>query len=215
VASSSKQGILRLVLVGAVLVGAILIVHGHTDVIGTFIDRHTGWGLLLYLLLNVLDAVLLPGATLPLIPVATTVWGPIPAALATTAGWTGGSLIAFLIARRWGAPLVRRLTSMQRIRDMRRFIPDDLFWSVLLVRLILPMDVISYVLGLFTDMSWAKYALATALGLTPAAFLLAYLGSLPNGYWIVASGASVAIVVATVVAARSGQRRERATSARS
>jgi hypothetical protein len=34
---------------------------------------------------------------------------------------------------------------------MRRYIPKDPFWSIVLVRVVLPMDVISYVLGLFTD----------------------------------------------------------------
>ena len=156
----------------------------------------------LYILLNILDAVLAPGATLPLIPVAAHVWGPILAALATTAGWTAGSLIAFLIARRWGAPLVRKLTSLQRVQRMRRYIPEDLFWSIVLVRLVLPMDVISYVLGLFTDIGWSKYAAATAIGLTPSAFVLAYVGKLPNAYEIIAFGVGGMLLVASLLVAR-------------
>ena len=35
------------------------------------------------------------------------------------------------------------------------------------MRLVLPMDVISYVLGLFTNMSWSSDVAATALGVTP------------------------------------------------
>ncbi len=34
---------------------------------------------------------------------------------------------------------------------MERYIPEDLFWSIVLPRLVLPMDVMSYVLGLLTD----------------------------------------------------------------
>jgi uncharacterized membrane protein YdjX (TVP38/TMEM64 family) len=85
-----------------------------------------------------------------------------------------------MIARRWGYPIVRRLTSMKRVRDLRRFIPQNLFWSIVLVRLVLPMDVISYALGLFADIGWWQYLLATALGLTPSAFVLTYLGELPQ-----------------------------------
>src|SRR3954463_13683497 len=102
----------------AILVAAVLVVRQFADPIRTFIDRHAFWGLFLYITLNILDAVLAPGATLPLIPVAARVWGPVLAALATTAGWTAGSLVAFLIARRWGYPLVRKLTSMQRVQRM-------------------------------------------------------------------------------------------------
>src|SRR5436309_2932141 len=84
--------------------------------------------------------------------------------------------------------VVRKLTSWQRVQRMKRYIPEDLFWSIVLVRLVLPMDVISYVLGLFTDIGWLKYAAATAIGLTPSAFVLAYVGKLPNAYEIITFG---------------------------
>jgi len=205
-AVASKRGYVWLGIIGAVLIAAVLLVHRHADTIKSFIDLHPAEGLFLYLLLNVLDAVLAPGVTLPLIPVAAHVWGRVIAGLATTAGWTAGSLIAFLIARRWGYPIVRKITSMQRVRGMRRYIPEDLFWSIVLVRLILPMDIISYVLGLFTEISWSKYVLATAIGLTPSAFLLAYLGKLPNAYGIFAVGIAGAVVIMSVLVARRKRR---------
>ena len=134
--------------------------------------------------------------------VAARAWGRVPAALVTTAGWTLGSLIAFLIARRWGYPIVKRLTSRERIRQMGKYIPDDLFWSIVLLRLVMPMDVMSYVLGLLTDISWSRYMLATAMGLTPSAFVLAYLGKLPNAYEIIMLGVALAVIVAAVLIAR-------------
>ena len=134
----------------------VFIVRTFAEPIRKFIDEHTVWGLCLYVSLNIVDAVAAQGATLSLIPVAARVLGPVAAALATTAGWTAG-----------------------------RFIPEDLFWSIVFVRLVLPMDVISYVLGLFTDIRWATYVGATALGLTPSAVLLAYVGKLPNGYLLI------------------------------
>jgi len=194
-----------LAVIAAVLVGSVFAVRSFAGPIRTFVDEHTFWGLGLYISLNIVDAVAAPGATLPLIPVATRVWGRLPAALATTAGWTAGSLIAFLIARRWGYPVVRKITSIERVRSMRRFIPKDLFWSIVLVRLVLPMDVISYVLGLFTDISWPRYVGATALGLTPSAVFLAYLGRLPNGYKIIAFGVGAMAVVAAFLIARRRQ----------
>jgi uncharacterized membrane protein YdjX (TVP38/TMEM64 family) len=205
-AAASKKEYVWLGLIGAILIAAVLLVHRHADTIKSFIDLHPAGGLFLYLLLNVLDAVLAPGVTLPLIPLAAHVWGRVIAGLATTAGWTAGSLIAFLIARRWGYPIVRKVTSIQRVRGMRRYIPEDLFWSIVLVRLILPMDIISYVLGLFTEISWSKYVMATAIGLTPSAFLLAYLGKLPNAYEIFAVGIAGAVVVMSVLVARRKRR---------
>src|SRR5438309_10439385 len=139
--ASRRREYISLGVIGAVLIAAVFLVRTYADPIRKFIDQHAFWGVFLYLILNILDAVLAPGATLPLIPVAAHVWGRVPAALATTAGWTAGSLIAFLIARRWGYPLVRKLTSLQRVQRMKRYIPEDLFWSIVLVRLVLPMDV--------------------------------------------------------------------------
>jgi len=189
-----------------VLVGALFTVRRFAEPIRGFIDEQAFRGLFLYIALNIVDAVVAPGLTLPLIPIAVRAWGRVPAALATTAGWTAGSLIAFLIARRWGYPVVRKITSIERVRAMRRYIPEDLFWSVVLVRLVLPMDVISYVLGLFTDIGWPEYAAATALGLTPSAFLLAYFGKLPNAYEIIAFGVGAMAVVAGILISRRRKR---------
>ena len=60
--------------------------------------------------------------------------------------------------------------------------------------MIIPMDVISYVLGLFSDMSWSTYALATALGLTPSAFILAYIGKTPRAYDVIMIGIGAVVV---------------------
>src|SRR6266545_1855442 len=201
-ARSRAREYASLALVAAVLVGALFTVRRFAEPIRGFIDEQAFRGLFLYIALNIVDAVVAPGLTLPLIPIAVRAWGRVPAALATTAGWTAGSLIAFLIARRWGYPVVRKITSIERVRAMRRYIPEDLFWSVVLVRLVLPMDVISYVLGLFTEMGWWEYSMATALGLTPSAFLLAYLGQLPHGYELIALGIGGALVFSSLMIRR-------------
>jgi uncharacterized membrane protein YdjX (TVP38/TMEM64 family) len=199
--TSARKEYLWLTLIGAGLITAIFVVRAHADQIKAFIDQNPFWGLFLYVLLNVLDSVIAPGATLPLIPVAAHAWGRVPAALITTAGWTLGSLIAFLIGRRWGAPIVRKFTSMQRLQRLKRYIPKDLFWSIALLRLFMPMDVMSYVLGLFTNIGLSKYLTATALGLIPSALILAYLGKLPHAYELIAFGVGAAVIVAYVMIA--------------
>lgn len=206
-ASSRRREYIWLAVVAAVLITALIVVRTHAEPIKAFIEQNPFWGAFLYIVLNILDAVLAPGATLPLIPVAAHAWGRVLAALITTAGWTAGSLIAFLIARRWGYPIVKKLTSIQRLRQMERYIPEDLFWSIVLLRLVLPMDVMSYVLGLLTDIGWPKYVAATAMGLTPSAFVLAYLGKLPNAYEIIAFGIGAVLVVGSVMIARRRKRK--------
>lgn len=191
-----------LAIIGIVLIAGVLIVRANSEAMAGFIDQHPYWGTFLYTFLNIVNAVIAPGVTLPLVPVAVQAWGRDLAALLTIGGWTAGSLMAFSIARRWGAPIVRRLTSMQRLRRMKKYIPENLFWSIVLLRAALPMDVISYLLGLFTDIGWTKYTAATALGLVPPAFVLAYLGELPQAYEIIAFGVGLVVVVGYVMIVR-------------
>ena len=210
--SASLREYLWLAVVGGALIAAVLLTRAHEDSIKTFIDQKPASGLFLYILLNILDALIAPGATLPLIPVAVHAWGRVIAALVTTVGWTAGSLIAFSIARRWGYPIVRKLTSIERLRGIKKYVPEDLFWSIALMRLVLPMDLISYAVGLFTDISWSKYTAATALGLLPSALLLAWLGQLPHAYELimVGIGGAVAVAYAVIVRRRPGLKPSRA-----
>jgi len=211
-ASTRRREYVWLAIVAAALVTSIVLVRMHEDAIKVFIDQNPFLGAILYIFLNILDAILAPGATLPLIPVAAHAWGPVLAAIVTTIGWTVGSLIAFLIARRWGYPIVKKLTSMERLRQMKKYIPEDLFWSIVVLRLFMPMDIMSYVLGLFSDISWSRYVLATALGVAPMAFVLAYVGKLPNAYDVITFGVGVAVVAAYVIVARRRHRRRRAAA---
>jgi len=193
---------ISLAVVAAVIVAALLLARHYDAPLRRFIEGHPVSGVFLYILLNILDAMVAPGATLPLIPIASKAWGHIPAAFVTTVGWTIGSLLAFLIARRWGASVVRKISSYERVKRLRKYIPDNLFWSVALLRAVMPMDVISYVLGLFTEMPWLSYLAATSLGLLPSAILLAYLGKLPHAYEIFTLCLAAVAVVWIVLAAR-------------
>jgi uncharacterized membrane protein YdjX (TVP38/TMEM64 family) len=203
-ARSARREYLSLAAVAAVLVGAVWLARIHAESLKQFIDHKPLQGVVVYIILNILDAVIAPGATLPLIPIAARAWGRVPAALVTTAGWTAGSLVAFYIARRWGSPIVKKLTSMERVKRLQPYVPKNPFWSVVLLRLVVPMDVISYVLGLFTEMTGPTYALATALGLTPSAFILAYIGRTPRAYDIIMFGIGGAVIGWIIYSTRRG-----------
>jgi uncharacterized membrane protein YdjX (TVP38/TMEM64 family) len=204
---SGRREYISLAVLATVLVAAVWLARTHAESIKEFIDHNAFQGVVVYIALNILDAVIAPGATLPLIPIAAKAWGRIPAALVTTIGWTTGSLVAFYIARRWGTPIVKKLTSIDRVKRLRPYVPKHPFWSVVLLRLVVPMDVISYVLGLFTDMTWSRYALATALGLTPSAFILTYIGKTPRGYDFIMFGIGGVIVGWIVYSTRRGARK--------
>lgn len=142
-----------------------------------------------------------------LMPIGTTVWGPIPTAFMSIAGWTIGASVAFVIARTFGVSLVEKLIGLERVHAVERRIPKhNLFGSVILLRMLVSVDILSYALGLFSRMPWEQYVLATALGVAPFGFYFAYAGTLPFWYQIVAIAA--AAILATVVLMKYGVQRE-------
>jgi len=144
-------------------------------------------GMFIYVLLNVIEVIIAPVNLLPTIAIASSLWGGFTAGLLTTIGWVVGAFVAFMLARRFGLPLVRKLVSVDKIQKIEDKIPNKhVFWSVVFLRIILPADILSYVLGLFSKISKRDFVLATTLGVAPLAFALAYLGTFPLEYQIIA-----------------------------
>ena len=115
----------------------------------------------LYIVLVAASVVLLPFSSLPLLPLATKSYGVVLAALLSAAGWWAGSLIAFQIAR-LGRRYLERITSMGAIDRIEDKVPDDIgFGGIVVLRMILPVDVVSFALGLlkrlrFRDRRWPQ-----------------------------------------------------------
>lgn len=115
-----------------------------------------------------------------LVPLGIALWGPAATALLSITGWVLGSAAAFAIARRYGRPVVVRVIGAHRVEVLERHVPTtNLFWLVVLLRMCVPVDLLSYALGLSSRLPWRSYILATALGVTPFAFFFAYAGTLP------------------------------------
>lgn len=133
-----------------------------------------------------------------LIPLGALVWGPVPTALMSIMGWVLGSMVALGIARAFGAPVVEKMIGLKRIRGIEARIPNqNTFWTVVFLRLIIPVDILSYALGLFSTMSWRPYMLATLIGVTPFGFYFSYAGTLP--FWYQIAAVIGALVLATAI----------------
>ena len=82
----------------------------------------------------------------------------------------------------------RRLRADQN-SDQHKFekkVPEEnLFWTLVFLRMIIPIDGVSYLFGLFSKMSLKSYTIATIIGLIPFSFAVAYMGSMPIQYQII------------------------------
>ena len=108
-------------------------------------------GILTYIFITAIAIVVAPISMVPLIPLASNVFGWISAAIFSIIGWTLGSFIVFFICRKYGVDLVRKFVSLEKINKMESKIPkENIFLSIILLRMTIPVDVLSYALGLFS-----------------------------------------------------------------
>lgn len=168
------------------------------------------WSMVLYILIAIIATVIAPVSALPLLPVASNVWGWLVTAILSIIGWTLGALIAFALARKYGVPLVKKFVSLDKIARFERLIPkENLFWGIVFLRMAVPVDVLSYVLGLFSHIRFRTYAIATLIGILPFAFVFAYLGRLPFSYQIFALYMAFIIILIGLVIALIYKKRRR------
>mgnify|MGYP001561689961 CR=1 FL=1 len=144
------------------------------------------YGAILFVFIEIIAMVVAPISALPLLPIVSKTYGWFIAGLLSSIGWTIGSVIAFLLARKYGTPLVKKFVNIEKIHEIEKQIPEEnFFWSIVFLRMVLPADILSYVLGLFSKVSFNTYFWATLIGVTPFSFVLAYLGTLPLYYQVI------------------------------
>ncbi len=164
------------------------------------IERTVGiggfWGALAYVGVTIVAVIVAPISTLPLLPIASSLWGWQLAGVFSIIGWTVGAQIAFFLARHYGQGVVQKLVSLERLRQIEARVPEQhLFWSVVLLRMTIPVDVLSYAIGLFTTMKSLPYFFSTLLGVTPFAFIFAFAGTLPFIYQVEILSAVILLVL--------------------
>ncbi len=151
----------------------------YTEGLKAFIYRHETGGALAYIALGIVATVVAPLSSLPFLPLVSLLYGWFLAALFSIISWSIGSYIAFWIARRYGRGIVQRFVSLERVEKIEARIPKErFFWTIVLLRIIIPVDALSYALGLFSTITTREYMLATVVGITPFAFVWAYFGSM-------------------------------------
>jgi uncharacterized membrane protein YdjX (TVP38/TMEM64 family) len=183
----SAKEIATILLLGALFVGASIFAQKYANFFEAIPFAQSVLGMALYVAITIVAVVIMPVSTLPILPVAVGFWGSFIAALLSVIGWIVGAIFAFLIARRFGSPVVRRFTNLRNIERFEQVLPEQhVFWGLVFLRITLPVDVLSYAVGLFTKISFKIYLTSTALGIIPFAFIFSYAATMPPHYQLVA-----------------------------
>jgi uncharacterized membrane protein YdjX (TVP38/TMEM64 family) len=173
------KSIIGIILIIVLFILASYIVKNNLDFFKNYI-KDDFVGMIIYVLILIVSIILAPINEIILVPIATALWGWFIAALLTLLGWVIGASIAFILGRRYGVPLIRKILPLKEIYKYQEFISkENTFVGIIFLRIAIPIDVISYAIGIFTNVNLTHYFFATLIGFLPLAFFLAYLGTLP------------------------------------
>jgi uncharacterized membrane protein YdjX (TVP38/TMEM64 family) len=191
----SKETVLLSIFI-VLFIGATVLCKVYADPIRYTIGYRGILGIAAYQLLIIIAEILVPAGSLPLLPIAVLLWGKYWSAVLTVTGWIICSMIAFGMGRRYGRILVSRFIDADEMNRIGRTIPHEhLFFTTVLFRLVFPVGIVSYALGIFSPMGWLPYLAATALGSAPFAFLSALILTLPLWYRIFAEAVGIIVAV--------------------
>ena len=140
------------------------------------LTAQAGWpGIFSYIGIMTASIVFAPLGTGFLLPVAANSYGPFFAALYSIIGWTLGSMLAFWIAKAFRKNIFKNQSLVKRIQEYERSIPRYQFYGlVILLRIALPVDLVSYMLGFASTMSYRAFLFTTLVGVTPMTFVFTY-----------------------------------------
>ena len=180
-----------------------ILATGDGVAIGDYLRSHGVWAPVASLFLMLIQAVVAP---VPAILVAFAnglAFGVVWGGLLTVAGQTLAAAICFWIARAVGRGPAEALTSSLGLQTTDRWLTRWGACGIIVLRLVpgISFDVVSYGAGL-TGIRFAPFLVATALGVTPQAFLYAYLiREAPQSAWAfyAASWGVVAIIGLAVI----------------
>lgn len=166
-------------------------------VVEAAIERHPTIGVLLFVSVTALSAMLAFVSVAVVVPAAVLAWGEPMSLLLLWLGWTLGGICSYLIGKFLGRPAVRWLVTSRTLDSFEHRVRADApFWLVLLLQLALPSEVLGYMLGI-ARYSFARYLLALALAELPYSFATVLLGTgfiEQRGVLILTMGLSIALL---------------------
>lgn len=164
--------------------GAILIARTYAAPIGAALAAHASVGLLVFVGSTALAVVLPLFTNLPLVPFAVLLWGPAWSSALILLGWVAGAALSFVIGRQLRPQVLRAFPNVERYARIDDLIhPRHRLGSLILLRMLFPLDILSYVLGLFSHRTTLlENMLSTAVGGLPFALLFGFFPALPGAF---------------------------------
>jgi len=160
-----------------VLMGVLFFWDAPVDLMKSLIGENLLIGSLAFASLMFLATVVAPITVLPMVPMVSPILGPFLTAILSIFSWTLGAVVAFLIARHAGRPFLSKFMNLKKFEKYEEHMGNEgQFMTIVLLRMVVPVDILSYALGLFSSVSLFRYTLATVIGVAYFSFAFAYIG---------------------------------------
>jgi uncharacterized membrane protein YdjX (TVP38/TMEM64 family) len=141
------------------------------------IRAYPAWGMVVFVLLAAVSAMLAFISSAALIPVAIYAWGPTRCAVLLWLGWFIGGVLSYLVGRFLGRPIVARLLRPATMARYEAYAHRGAaFVPILLLQLAVPSDTAGYLFGM-VRCPVGIYLVALALAEVPYAVGAVYLGT--------------------------------------
>lgn len=157
---------------------AEVVAHTYSLQISAFIKNKELFGQLFFVMMAALAVIIPIWSNMFLIPISVVAFGSLTTALLCISGWWIGSITSFFIARMYKEWLLKQYSSLRNYQFIDSYIPKNrTILSLIFLRMTIPVDVLSYALGLFSArISWKQNAVTTLIGITPFSFIFSYIG---------------------------------------
>jgi len=126
-----------------------------------YMQAHHAVGIVLFVGLAAVSAILSPFSSTVLLPFAVAIWGLTLTIVLLTFGWLLGALAAYALGIYAAYPLLKSFVPLEKIQRYEQQLPrTKQFLIVLLFRLAIPSEIGSYALGVLRYPFW-KYLIIT------------------------------------------------------
>ena len=162
----------------ALFIIAEIVAHAYEPTIISITEQYTILGKVFFVLMAAIAVIIPLWSNMLLLPIGAVAWGPFTASVLCILGWWTGSVISFFLARTYRDAILTRYTSLTEQKFVDSLIsPRHKLLSLIFLRMTLPVDILSYALGLFSQrVTWKENAVTTFIGIIPFAFVFSYIG---------------------------------------
>lgn len=168
--------------------------------ISNWVSDLGAWGPIFIILTMIIQMFLFVIPSPLLMVVSVLAYGPIWGVIISVASVLAASTIGYWIGRYLGVVTIYKLIGEKKEKKLEDYVERYGFWAVVVVRLspLFSNDAISFVGGILR-MGYKKFILATFLGITPLAMLIAYFGEnndrLKTGLIIITGISLLALII--------------------